>query len=142
MRHASFLFALTGAAALLVGCQKEAPPPPPLQHVNALEVHPHDVEYVFSYPGVVQGVIDYPVIPRISGAIFRQLYKEGSYVEKDQPLYEIDRRPYLFALQNAEGQLQKDQAATDNYRIIYERYLSLTNKDVTSVQDVLSLIHI
>ena len=136
MRHASFLFALTGAAALLAGCQKEAPPPPPLQHVNALEVHPHDVEYVFSYPGVVQGVIDYPVIPRISGAIFRQLYKEGSYVEKDQPLYEIDRRPYLFALQNAEGQLQKDQAATDNYRIIYERYLSLTNKDVTSVQDV------
>jgi membrane fusion protein (multidrug efflux system) len=81
-------------------------------------------------------VIDYPVIPRVSGAIFKQLYKEGTLVKKDQPLYEIDRRPYLFALQNAEGQVQKDQAATDNYRIIYERYQSLTNKDVTSVQDV------
>lgn len=136
MRHASFFSALMGAAVLLAGCQKEVPPPPPLQHVNALEVQPHDVEYVFSYPGVVQGVIDYPVIPRISGAIFKQLYKEGSFVEKDQPLYEIDRRPYLFALQNAEGQVQKDQAATDNYRIIYERYLSLMGKDVTSVQDV------
>ncbi|MEY4684398.1 MAG: hypothetical protein RLZ25_857 [Pseudomonadota bacterium] len=135
MRHSSFLIAL-GASLLLGGCHKEAPPPPPLQHVNALEVQPHDVEYVFSYPGVVQGVIDYPVIPRVSGAIFKQLYKEGTLVKKDQPLYEIDRRPYLFALQNAEGQVQKDQAATDNYRIIYERYQSLTNKDVTSVQDV------
>lgn len=135
MRHSSFLLAL-GAALVLGGCHKEAPPPPPLQHINALEVQPHNVEYVFSYPGVVQGVIDYPVIPRVSGAIFKQLYKEGSLVKKDQPLYEIDRRPYLFALQNAEGQLQKDQAANDNYRIIYERYQSLTNKDVTSVQDV------
>jgi len=135
MRHSSFLLAL-GASLLLGGCHKDAPPPPPLQHVNALEVQPHNVEYVFSYPGVVQGVIDYPVIPRVSGAIFKQLYKEGSLVKKDQPLYEIDRRPYLFALQNAEGQLQKDQAANDNYRIIYERYQSLTNKDVTSVQDV------
>jgi len=120
----------------LLGCSKEAPQEAPLQAVNALEVRAHDVEYLFSYPGVVQGVIDYPVIPRISGAIFKQLYKEGSYVKKDQPLYEIDRRPYLFALQNAEGQLQKDQAATDNYRIIFERYRSLTGKDVTSVQDV------
>ena len=120
----------------LAGCHKEAPPPPALQHINALEVQPHNVEYVFSYPGVVQGVIDYPVIPRVSGAIFKQYYKEGTAVQKDQPLYEIDRRPYLFALQNAEGQLQKDQAATDNYQIIYERYRSLTSKDVTSVQDV------
>lgn len=135
MRYPPYLFALA-LTLFLGGCHKEAPPPPPLQHVNALEVQPHDVEYVFSYPGVVQGVIDYPVIPRVSGAIFKQLYKEGTLVKKDQPLYEIDRRPYLFALQNAEGQVQKDQAATDNYRIIYERYQSLTNKDVTSVQDV------
>ena len=135
MRYPPYLFALA-LTLILGGCHKEAPPPPPLQHVNAVEVQPHNVEYVFSYPGVVQGVIDYPVIPRVSGAIFKQLYKEGTLVKKDQPLYEIDRRPYLFALQNAEGQLQKDQAANDNYRIIYDRYQSLTNKDVTSVQDV------
>jgi len=81
MRHSSFLLAL-GASLLIGGCHKEAPPPPPLQHVNALEVQPHNVEYVFSYPGVVQGVIDYPVIPRVSGAIFKQLYKEGSLVKR------------------------------------------------------------
>lgn len=123
--------------ALLAACSKEeTPAPPSALPVNVQELHAHDIEYVFDYPGVVQGVIDYPVIPRVSGAVFRQLYKEGSYVRKDQPLYEIDRRPYVFALQSAEGQYQKDKAAADNYRIIYERYASLQKKDVTSEQDV------
>jgi len=130
------LFFLLGWLPLFMGCEKKPEPPPPVMHVNVQQVFAHDIEYIYEYPGVVQGVIDYPVIPRISGAIFRQLYKEGSYVRKDQPLYEIDKRPYLFALQTFEGQYQKDKAAMDNYKIIYDRYASLTQKDVTSVQDV------
>jgi membrane fusion protein (multidrug efflux system) len=123
-------------AALTSACGEKPASPPPIMAVNVQEVHAHDLEYIYEYPGVVQGVIDYPVIPRISGAIFKQLYKEGTYVEKDQPLYEIDKRPYQFALQTYEGQYQKDKAAMDNYKIIYDRYASLTRKDVTSVQEV------
>ena len=120
----------------LVACSKPPETLPPDNHVNVQEVYAHDVEYVYEYPGVVQGVIDYPVIPRISGAIFKQLYKEGSEVVKDQPLYEIDRRPYLYALQQAEGQYQKDKAAMDNYKIIYDRYVRLKHTDVVSEQDI------
>lgn len=127
---------LLASLSLLAACKKEEPPPDPTMHVNAQQVYGHDIEYVYEYPGVVQGVTDYPVIPRISGAIFKQLYKEGSYVQKDQPLYEIDKRPYLFALKSLEGRLQKDKAARDNYKIIYDRYASLTDLDVTSIQDV------
>lgn len=120
----------------LAGCGKKEQPPDPTMPVNAQEVYGHDIEYIYEYPGVVQGVIDYPVIPRVSGAIFKQLYKEGTRVEKDQPLYEIDKRPFLFALQSFEGQYQKDKAAMDNYQIIYDRYASLAHKDVTSIQDM------
>lgn len=135
-------WALVGLMVLLGGCRKEQPPPDPILHVNAQQVYGHDIEYVYEYPGVVQGVIDYPVIPRVSGAIFRQLYKEGTHVEKDQPLYEIDQRPFLFALKAYEGQYQKDKAAMDNYKIIYDRYASLSHKDVASVQDMnTALIH-
>lgn len=123
------------ALAVVASCSKQEAPPDPTMHVNAQQVYARDIEYVYEYPGVVQGVIDYPVIPRVSGAIFKQLFKEGSYVEKDQPLYEIDKRPYLFALQGFEGQYQKDKAAMDNYKIIYDRYASLSNKDVASIQD-------
>lgn len=120
----------------LIACSKKEAPVEPVEHVNAQEVYAHNVEYVFNYPGVVQGVMDYPVIPRISGAVFKMLYKEGSYVTKDQPLYEIDKRPYLLELQNAEGQYQKDLAATENYKIIYERYLRLKNTEAVSEQEV------
>jgi membrane fusion protein (multidrug efflux system) len=125
-----------GTLIVLQGCEKKPEPPPPPMPVNIQQVFAHDIEYIYEYPGVVQGIIDYPVIPRVSGAIFKQLYKEGSQVKKDQPLYEVDKRPYLFALQTYEGQYQKDKAAMDNYKIIYDRYASLTQKDVTSVQDV------
>ncbi len=122
---------------LLAACEKKEPAPDnPAQPVNVQEVHARNVEYIYDYPGVVQGVVDYPVIPRISGAIFKQLYREGSMVKKDQPLYEIDKRPYIFALQSAEGQYQKDKAATENYKIIYERYLRLKKTDVVSEQDI------
>ena len=137
----SFCLAIA-CLVLTAGCGKKPEPPPPIMHVNVQEVHARDIEYVYEYPGVVQGVIDYPVIPRVSGAIFKQLYKEGSYVEKDEPLYEIDKRPYQFALQTFEGQYEKDKAAMDNYKIIYDRYASLAQKDVTSVQEVnTALIH-
>ena len=137
----SFCLAIA-CLVLTAGCGKKPEPPPPIMHVNVQEVHARDIEYVYEYPGVVQGVIDYPVIPRVSGAIFKQLYKEGSYVEKDEPLYEIDKRPYQFALQTFEGQYEKDKAAMDNYKIIYDRYASLAEKDVTSVQEVnTALIH-
>jgi hypothetical protein len=55
---------------LWAGCSNEEAPATPIQHVNVQEIQAHDIEYIFDYPGVVQGVIDYPVIPRISGAIF------------------------------------------------------------------------
>lgn len=122
--------------SLLSACSDEKPAPEPLQHVNVLVTHASDIEYVFEYPGVVQGVVDYPVIPRISGAIFRQLYREGTMILKNQPLYEIDRRPYEFALIDAEGQLEKQKAAAENYRIIYERYQRLRKDDVVSEQDI------
>jgi membrane fusion protein, multidrug efflux system len=124
------------SVVLLDACDKKEVPPDPTMRVNAQQVYARDIEYVYEYPGVVQGVIDYPVIPRVSGAIFKQLYKEGTYVKKDQPLYEIDKRPYLFALKSFEGRYQKDLAAKDNYKIIYDRYARLTSKDVTSTQDV------
>ena len=135
MRKLSVLLGV-GLVLLLQGCGEKAAPPPPPQKVNIQEVRAHDIEYLYEYPGVVQGVVDYPVIPRVSGAIFKQLYKEGSFVKKDQPLYEIDKRPYQFALQTYEGQYEKDLAAVENYKIILDRYERLKKNDVVSVQDI------
>ncbi len=127
------LLALTMVVA---GCAKKEVKPVPVKHVDVQIVHPYNVPYVYDYPAIVQGVIDYPVIPRVSGAIFKQYYTEGTYVKKDTPLYQIDPRPFELDLQTYQGNLIRDKAAMDNYKIIYERYVRLYASNAVSKQDV------
>lgn len=121
---------------LLVACGKKEPQKGPEKHVDIAIAKATDVPYVFDYPAIVQGVIDYPVIPRVSGAIFKQYYTEGTYVKKDTILYQIDPRPYQYDLQTYQGSLVRDQAALDNYKLIYERYVRLYKVNAVSLQDV------
>lgn len=124
------------AGVALGGCSKKPAKVAPEKHVDVAVVHSYNVPYVYDYPAMVQGVVDYQVIPRVSGAVFKQLYTEGTYVKKDQPLYQIDPRPFELDLQNAQGQLIKDQAAMDNYKIIYDRYVKLYAVEAVSKQDL------
>lgn len=127
---------LTCLGFAVSSCSKKQPPAPPEKHVDVAVVSSYNVPYVYDYPAMVQGVVDYQVVPRVSGAVFKQLYTEGTYVKKDQPLYQIDPRPFELDLQNAQGQLIKDKAAMDNYRIIYERYVKLYQTEAVSKQDL------
>lgn len=120
----------------IISCAKKEVPKLADKHVDVMLTKAYDVPYVFDYPAMVQGVVDYPVIPRISGAIFKQYYTEGTYVKKDTVLYEIDPRPYEFDLKTYEGNLVRDQAALDNYKLIYERYERLYKVNAVSLQDV------
>ncbi len=130
------LVPLVVAGLVLSGCAKKEAPKPMEKHVDVQTVRSYNVPYSFDYPAIVQGVVDYPVIPRVSGAIFKQYYTEGVYVKKDQPLYQIDPRPFELDLQNAQGQLIRDQASLDNYKIIYERYVKLYAIQAVSKQDL------
>lgn len=124
------------AGFMVSGCSKKEVKAAPEKHVDVAVVHAYNVPYVYDYPAMVQGVVDYQVVPRVSGAVFKQLYTEGTYVKKDQPLYQIDPRPYELDLQNAQGQLIKDKAAMDNYKIIYDRYVKLYAAEAVSKQDL------
>lgn len=119
----------------VVACGKATPPQMPPKHVDVQVVHAYNVPYVFDYPAVVQGIVDFQVTPRVSGALYKQYYTEGTYVKKDQVLYQIDPRPFELDLQTAQGNLIKDQAAMDNYKIIYDRYVELYKTFAVSKQD-------
>lgn len=121
----------------LTGCgNKDEATKLPLHHVEAMIVAAADVPYNFDYPGSVQGVVDFPVIPRVSGAIYKQLYKEGTVAKKNQVLYEIDKRPYQNQLAADQGQLVKDSSAMIEYKSILERYKRLYPINAVSKQDV------
>lgn len=130
------LILITTASIIFTGCSKKDKVPDLTKHVDVQVVHSSNVPYVYDYPAIVQGVVDYPVIPRVSGSIYKQYYKEGTYVKKDTPLYQIDPRPYELDLQTYQGQLIRDKAAMDNYKLIYERYVKLYKVEAVALQDV------
>ncbi len=128
-------FFFVSCLILLTSCSKQDQVPK-VSHIDTELVYAYDVPYVVNYPAMVQGVVDYKVIPRISGAIYKKFYQEGTYVKAGQALYEIDPRPYELQLKNFQGQLLKDKVALENLKIIYERYAELYKYNTVSLQDV------
>ena len=108
----------------------------PSPHVDVMVVQAMNVPYGLDYPGTISGVDNFAVVPRVSGAIYKQLYKEGSLVKKNQPLYQIDPRPYENDLSVAQGALSKDTAPMQQYKLILDRYTKLLPVGGVSKQDV------
>ena len=61
-------------------------------------------------------------------------YKEGEKVRQGDPLVEIDPRPFQVALEQADAQLVKDQAAFQNAQTDLKRYEELITLNAVSQQ--------
>ncbi len=107
------------------GPQNQVPPPVP---VTYYAVHPQNVVYYDEYPGTVVGLNEVEIHSQVSGYITGIFFKEGSQVTKGEKLYEIDRRKYEAAFdqasaaeQIAEANLQKAQRDADRYSKLNEQ---------------------
>ena len=69
---------------------------------------------------------------RVDGQLLRVTVREGQSVTKGQLLAEIDPRPYQAALEQAQGQLVRDQANSKNAEAEANRYTALFNAGVVS----------
>lgn len=74
--------------------------------------------------------------PRVDGQIQRIAFREGQTVKAGELLAEIDPRPYTAALEQASGQLKRDEALLANARLDLERYKGLLAKDSIARQQV------
>jgi membrane fusion protein, multidrug efflux system len=68
----------------------------------------------------------------VSGQIEGVHFKEGQDVSKGQLLFTLDKRPFQAALEQANGQLQRDQATAQNNQMQATRYTSLEQQGVIS----------
>ena len=86
--------------------------------------------------GTVTPLATVNVTSRIAGTLDRVPFKEGQMVRAGALLAEVDPRPYRIALQQAQGQLARDQAALTNAQLLLSRDETLLAQDSIARQDV------
>jgi membrane fusion protein (multidrug efflux system) len=93
---------------LLNGCARksgsEAAGPPPPPDVEVITVVQKDITIFGEWVSTLDGYVNANIQPQVSGYLLKQDYREGSFVQKDQILFEIDPRPFQATLDQAKGQ--------------------------------------
>lgn len=95
-----------------------------------------DVPITVDALGTVTPLATSTVRALVSGDLQRVSFKEGDIVRAGQVLAQVDPRPYQLALQQAQGQLARDQAQLENARLTLGRYRTLLAQDSIARQDV------
>ncbi len=103
-----------------------------------------DIDVVINALGTVTALNTATIKARVDGQLARINFRDGQLVNAGDVLAEIDPRPFQIQLDQANGQLVRDQALLANARIDYERYAGLLAKDSIAKQQVdsqESLVH-
>jgi len=86
--------------------------------------------------GTVTPLATVTVRPQVSGPVMSFHFTEGQMVKKGDVLAEIDPRPFKAALDQAQGQLDRDRAALANAKLDLVRYQSLWDEKSISQQQL------
>ncbi|MDR3698230.1 MAG: MdtA/MuxA family multidrug efflux RND transporter periplasmic adaptor subunit [Candidatus Sulfopaludibacter sp.] len=87
-------------------------------------------------PGLIVPIYTELVKSRVDGQLMAIHYNEGDLIQKGQPLVDLDDRPFKVALEQAEGQLARDQALLDNANVDLARYQTLLAQNAIPEQQL------
>ena len=93
-----------------------------------------DIAITYTALGTVTPLSSVTVQSQISGYLASVAFQEGQDVKAGDVLAQIDPRPYQAALDQATGQLTRDQAQLDGARIDLARYATLMKQDSIAKQ--------
>jgi len=107
-RAGRFLLKRSGCfvVACLAACKRADPPPrtpPPV--VEVVRVEQRDVPIYREWVAILDGYVNAQIQPRVSGYVIAQRFREGSFVHRDEVLFDIDPRPFRAALDEANAEL-------------------------------------
>ena len=96
---ATILAAASGCRADNASAAATAKAPPP--SVSVLSVAPEQVAVSGEWIATLDGMVNAQIRPQVSGYLIRRTYREGGFVHKGDVLFEIDRRTFDAALNQA-----------------------------------------
>jgi membrane fusion protein, multidrug efflux system len=102
--------------------------------VGTATVQKGDMPIVDNALGTVTPLATVTVQTQINGQLMELGFQEGQLVNKGDFLAQIDPRPYQVALEQAQGQLAKDQAALANAKVDLARYEKLVAQNSIATQ--------
>jgi len=119
---------------LLAACSSSQVPPPAPEPpaLQVISLHSGAETTFTDYPASIQGTVDLEIRPQITGILSEILVNEGAIVQKGQPLFKIDERPFREALNNAKAMLHVAQASQVNAQIEVDKLTPLVKNKVVS----------
>ena len=99
------------------------------QPISVGSVRRQDVRVIVSAIGSIAAANTAVVKPKVDGELKALYFVEGQTVKAGAVLAEIDPRPFQIALDQAQGQLARDQAQLKNALLDLDRFRDLLTKD-------------
>lgn len=106
-------------------CSGKAPPRQPTIPVSVAPVKRESIPYLVTTNGIVEPLQTVAVEAQVNGILNSVAFAEGQDVSAGQVLFQIDSRPYVDALNQARGQLARDEAQAANAKREAARYSAL-----------------
>jgi membrane fusion protein (multidrug efflux system) len=104
-------FGVLVVVLLAIGCRQSEPPAPvPPPRVEVAPVQQQDVPIYREWVATLDGYVNAQIQPQVTGYLLRQDFREGSFVRKDEILFEIDPRPFQATLDQTRAQLAQSEA--------------------------------
>ncbi|WP_447510677.1 multidrug efflux RND transporter periplasmic adaptor subunit AdeD [Acinetobacter geminorum] len=120
----------------LNGCDSDQPAPKNIQQVGTITIKPETIESTYQLAGRTVASEISQVRPQVNGVVIEQLFKEGTQVNKGQPLYKIDSSLYRDSVDEAAGNLALAKATVNSTRLQAERYKELIKVNGVSQQEL------
>ncbi len=133
-RVTRYICSITGGVVLF-SCQQKPPARIPPAPVNLYTVASKNVRYYDQYPSTTQALSQVNIIPsNVQGYVTGIYAADGSQVHKGQLLYEIDKRIYQAACDQAQANLKVAEANQLQQQQDADRYVYLNQYNAVAKQ--------